>query len=63
MNKYIHIYDFTQADFYIKRGITVIGTGTGAKGQPYVLFENNPTTKEVYSIWINIREYLKQSNK
>jgi hypothetical protein len=61
--EYIHIYNMTQADFYIKSGIQVKGAGTGSKGQSYILFINDEHTKEVYRQWKTFKTYIDKNYK
>ena len=46
-----YIYNMRQSDYFVKRGCKVIGTGYGAKGDPYVLFEDNETFDMAYVEW------------
>lgn len=49
MKKYI--YNSTFANWLIRNGATVVGAGTGALGDVYILFEDNDTFQQLCREW------------
>lgn len=51
--KYVHIYNFQQAEFYFSKGITPIKVGKGNKGDFYILFLKTNQLDSVFTEWCN----------
>lgn len=52
-SKVQYIYNFYQADFFIKNDCIVLGCGTGSKGDRYILFLDDDVYRIAYTNWID----------
>ena len=53
MNKYIYIYNFEQAKFFINNGLQVVDIAKGDKGDVYIKFVRDEECERVFSLWMN----------
>jgi len=49
-----YIYNMQQGDFYLKNGLMPIGSGTGKKGDAYLLFSNTNKLQNIFRRWSEI---------
>lgn len=49
-----YIYNMKQADFYFKNGVMPIGSGTGKRGDAYILFSNTNKLQNTFRRWSEI---------
>lgn len=49
--KKFYLYNFNQIDFFIKNGLTPIGSGYGKNRDAYVVFVRNIKSEEVFGKW------------
>ena len=47
------IFNWKQADVFIKNGAKVISTGLGNKNKTYIEFEENQIFKDLMKRWLN----------
>ena len=51
--KYIYIYNFKQAMFFINNGLNVIDIARGSKGDVYIKFMRDEECERVFSLWMD----------
>jgi hypothetical protein len=52
-DKYIFIYNLTQAEFYFSKGIAPLRVGMGTKGDIFVQFLKTDELKNAFNEWCN----------
>lgn len=52
MNKYFYIYNFEQAQFFIKNGLEVLEIGRGKRGDVYHKFLRDDKANKVFDKWV-----------
>lgn len=50
--KDFYIYNYLQADYFIKKGVLPVGCGKGSKGGIYVRFKRDKKSEDVQELWL-----------